>query len=1118
MKQYIVFSILALVLLSGNFLSAQISKEQSGQILDYVKRAADGDHLALEGGHLALDGHVMPYPFFEAHEILYLYRLSELRHKTIWKADSLYFKEEWNEDFPFKEPQKVNSKKIGANYMSGGRHTYETYWFTIPDLPKKTNSWERFLCVKPMEMALSGWPETAIYVNGESKAALLRNHFYWATEHIFDDTKPNKICLKSYGVFDTPRGYREISVVERDPLIDAYYWKLRVLIEAKSILSEDEVGYNEIKVLVDYSMNALDLNLSGTSQFGEKLGQILPIFSEKYKKLESLSINQPTLKILAHGHLDTAWRWTLQHTDEKIERLVRNNLYLMDRYPEYKYIFTTPYHYERLVSLYPELFERVKAKMKEGQWIANGSTYVENDMNLPGSESIVRQFLYGLDYYQNILDVENNVLFLPDTFGFPRFLPQIAKSFSLDHLIGMRTISPEFEHTLYQWEGIDGSKLLVNGLSTPAWEYPFVDAVHKYRIKNPETITTYNAPEPGPRRLKGTWEQFKDKEATDEQLLLIGWGDGGGGGTEDQIELKRNVSSLPSFPKTEWTTLYDYMTEQKKNIEKLAVFDRRILSSSWIHRTFLMANGIKTLNRKAEQHLREAEALSAMAEQFGNSYPREETKKLWKSLLINHFHDIITGMAVPEVLISARDSLIKIDNGAKKIRDSKFDLLSENLNMKKDGFVVFNPSGVIMNGVTKIPNVTNTDGLELQDSAGKAIEYTVVDNQMFMVIDSLAPMSFKKYYWDESKKTIKETALKATTKSLENELVKITFNPDGEITSYFDKEVGKELVPKGQVWNKFYERIHEENGSLVPRLKTSENTIVTSNMNGTVQNPRANDLTASLNVEKKYRNSSIHQNILLKKGSKQLDFETTIDWQEPNALEVAFPMTLKTDIAYHGIQWGYDKIARVDTKDTKSIDNTVCAFQWADVSNADYGIALFDNVRYGYNLKEGGIGLILSYGHKPHDYSEIKNLKWDKEASGDLGGEAFSYAIYPHRGNLNTANVVQKAKIFNTLLLAKGVKKSSHPEKLTSLLRNLPENIILQTIKKAEDGEGLIIRLYETKKIATTASILFSENIATVFETDLSEKILSEIPKVSDTIQLEFKPFEIKTIRLKTNN
>ncbi|MBS9462586.1 hypothetical protein KIM67_09200 [Flagellimonas sp. 389] len=1118
MKRYINFTILILIVLSSSFLGAQISEEQSEDILDYIRRAADGDHLALEGGHLALDGHVMPYPFFEAHEVLYLYRLSESRHKTIWKADSLHFKEGWNEDFPFKEPHKVNSKKVGANYISGGRHTYETYWFTVPDLPKKINSWERFLCIKPMEMALSGWPETAIYVNGKSKAALLRNHFYWATEQIFDDTKPNKICLKSYGVFDTPRGYRVISVVERDPLIDTYYWKLRVLIEAKSILSEEEVGYNEIKALADYSMNALDLNLSGTSQFRQKLEQVLPIISEKYKKLESLSIDQPTLKILAHGHLDTAWRWTLQHTDEKIERLVRNNLYLMDRYPEYKYVFTTPYHYERLSSLYPYLFEKVMAKMKEGQWIANGSTYVENDMNLPGNESIVRQFLYGLDYYQNKLDVEKNVLFLPDTFGFPRFLPQIAQGFGLDHLIGMRTISPEFEHTLYQWKGIDGSKLLVNGLSTPAWEYPFVDAVHKYRIKNPETITTYNAPEPGPRRLKGTWEQFKNKEVTDNQLLLIGWGDGGGGGTEDQIELKRSVSSLPSFPKTEWTTLHDYMTEQKKNIEKLAVFDRRILSSSWIHRTFLMANGIKTLNRKVEQRLREAEALSAMAEQFGNSYPREKTKKLWKSLLINHFHDIITGMAVPEVLISARDSLLKIDNEAKKIRDSKFDLLSEKLNMEKDGFVVFNPSGITMNGVTKIPNVTNTDELELQDSAGTATEYTVVDNQMFIAIDSLAPMSFKKYYWDEGKKTKKETELKATTKSLENELVKIVFNSNGEITSYFDKEVKKELVPKGQVWNKFYERTHKENGSLVPRLKISENTIETSPMSVTVQNPRASYLTASLDVEKKYKNSNIHQTILLKKGSKQLDFSTTTNWQEPNALEVAFPMTLKTDIAHYGIQWGHDKIARVDPKNTKSIDNTVCAFQWADVSDADYGIALFDNVRYGYNLKEGGIGLILSYGRKPHDYSEIKNLKWDNEASGDLDGETFSYALYPHRGNLITANVVQKAKMFNTPLLAKSVEKSTHPEKLTSLLRNLPDNIILQTIKKAEDGKGLIARLYETEKKTTTASMVLSENITTVFETDLSEKILFEIPKVSDTIQLEFKPFEIKTIRLKTNN
>lgn len=965
---------------------------------------------------------------------------------------------------------------------------------------------------------MSGWPETSVYVDGKPKAALLRNHFYWAAEQIFDETKANKICLKSYGVFDTPRGYREISIVERDALMNTYYWDLRVLIEAKSILSEDAVGYEEIKSLIDYSMNALDLNLSGTHQFRKKLEQVLANVSEKYKEIESLSVDQPTLKIVAHGHLDTAWRWTLRHTDEKIERLVMNNLYLMDRYPEYTYVFTTPYHYERLSSLYPNLFELVKSKIKEGQWIANGSTYVENDMNLPGNESIVRQFLYGLNYYQNELGVNKNTLFLPDTFGFPRFLPQIAQGFGLDHLIGMRTVSPELKHTLYRWKGINGSELLVNGLSTPAWEYPFVDAIHKYRIKNPETITTYNAPEPGPRRLKGTWQQFKDKQATDSQLLLIGWGDGGGGGTEDQIELKRRANSLPSFPKTQWTTLYDYITAQKKNVEKLAVFDKRILSSRWIQRTFLMANGIKTLNRKAEQTLREAESLSAMATQFGNPYPKEKIQKLWKSLLVNHFHDIITGMAVPEVLLSAHDSILKIDSEAQKLSDQAFHQLSSNLNMEKDGFVIFNPSGVKINGVTKIPNIKNKDQVALVNSSGRPVEYTYIDNQMFVVIDSLAPMSFKKYYWGKAKKAKNKAKLIAKTNVLENELVKITFNPDGEITSYFDKEIQRELLPKGKVWNKFYERAHEDGGTLAESSKSFENTVVAAKMISTVKNPRANHLLASLEVQKKYNSSIIQQTITLKKNSKQLDFSTIIDWQEPNRLEVDFPMTFETDIAHHGIQWGYEQVSRTNFKKTDVFDAVVCAFQWADVSDEDYGIALFDNVRYGYNLKGDGIGLILSYGLKRHNYPEIKNLSWNKEASGDAGGEEFSYAIYPHQGNLQTANVVQKAKMFNTPLLAKNIDESINSKKLLPLLRNIPDNIILQTIKKAEKGDALVVRLYETEQESTQASIVLSKNIRTVFETDLGEKAISEISKVSDTIQLKFKPFEIKTILLKIEN
>ncbi|OHX66707.1 glycoside hydrolase family 38 N-terminal domain-containing protein [Flammeovirga pacifica] len=494
----------------------------SSERLKYIEAAAEGDHLALEGGHMALDGHVMPYPFFKSHEVLYLYRLSQLRHNVIWKADSVYYEDNWKEGNEFIQAEKEEIQKVPASFMSGDRHTTNSYWFTIPELPK-SNGKERFFCLKPIEMSLVGWPETTIYINGKAKASLLRQHFYWSLDQLMSGDTVESVCLKSFGVFHKPRGYKEISIVERNPEIDQLYWYLRVLIEAASILKEGDNGYKEIRQLADQIMANVDLDIEGTVLFDLQLKEYLPKLQEEFQKIVAMADHQVTLYMLMHGHLDSAWRWTLEQTDGKIQRLVMNNLYLMDRYPEYKYMFTMPYHYERMKELYPELYARVLEKIKEGQWLANGTTYAEPDMNLPGGESIVRNFLYGLSIFREDLGLKNPVLFLPDTFGYPPFLPQVANGFGINHLIAMRVNTPKIDHSIYQWKGIDGSEILVNALTTPAWEYPYIGKVHGNRIKNPELITTYNAPDPGPRRLVGTWERFKDAEATNKTYWLGRW-------------------------------------------------------------------------------------------------------------------------------------------------------------------------------------------------------------------------------------------------------------------------------------------------------------------------------------------------------------------------------------------------------------------------------------------------------------------------------------------------------------------------------------------------------------------------------------------------------------------
>ncbi|UTA48321.1 alpha-mannosidase [Simiduia sp. 21SJ11W-1] len=1061
---------------------------------DYIRRAAEGDHLALEGGHMALDGHVMPYMYFQPHEILFLERLGRLRHKTVWELDAIARVDEWRDAF-ITQGLPADAVKASPGELVGGRHSQIGYEFTLPELAPSATGWERFFTLKPMDMSVPGWPETTIYINGEPKAALQRKHFYWSLDKLVTTSGPQRITMKSFGVFESPRGYRQVAVVERDPLADDLYWKMRVLVEAGSILSDQSEAGSRIRPLIDKVVAQVNLETPHTPVYRQQLKAAIALLDKGFAELASLPKNEERLRVLLHGHLDSAWRWTLDHTDDKLLRLALNNLYLMDRFPEYRYVFTTPFHYERIQALYPEVFERIKAKIKAGQWIANGATYVETDLNLPGGESVVRQFLYGLDYYKNTLGVEKNTLFLPDTFGYPPFFPQVVNSFGLDSLIAMRTNTPEIDSSIYRWRGLDGSELLVNSLTTPAWEYPYEEAIHKRPVEDGERITTYNAPDAGPRRLAGTWEQFKNKEDTKQQLLLVGWGDGGAGGTEDHVELIRRVTGLPGFPQVEWTTLYGYVQEQNQARDKFPVYDGRILPRDWIQRTFMMANGIKAANRDVEQRLQEAEALAVYAGKSGYPYPADALEKSWKTLLLNHFHDIVTGMAVPEVLARAARDLTGLEQSVRGMRDSALKHIVAEAGLKEAGLVIYNPAPSVAGGLVNLGKV-DTGNKVLVDAGGVQISTAPdAEGNLWADLPKLGPQQFmhlalhNKVLQKAAKKPA-DSGLVAKKYSLENALVKITFNKSGQISSYYDKAQARELVPAGRVWNQFI------------RVDHATVTDDPFSAKAKVSDVFSDNLRAGLTLNWKVGESRIEQRVWLGHNSRKLQFDTQLDWREQHRLEVDFPLNLNARVANYGIPFGYVPMARSNFGPHDHIQTPIAVHEWADVSEAGYGVALINRTRYAYNLKSGGLRMNIAWGQRKHDYQEMKDLNWSLDGSGDAGGMNFSFAILPHEGDLAASDVITEAKAFNHPLVVHPNQAATEPGVglPAPLITDLPGNILFPTIKRAESGQGTVLRLYETQNRRTSWQGPAGASVIT----------MNEVPQ-NDSANL-FTPFEIKTL------
>ncbi|MFE4713290.1 alpha-mannosidase [Paenibacillus sp. NPDC056722] len=920
--------------------------------------------------------------------------------------------------------------------------------------------------------------EATVYINGIVSGAKDLNHHYLTLTRSAKTGEQFEIVAEAYAGHADSRpifGNSQLCIFEEE--VYQFFIDLECLYDLRNHLDPKSLRVAEIDRGLTQVFATIDLTLR-QDLLGENVKQCRKIMEPLLACVNGSTA--PTLYLMGQSHLDIAWLWPIAETERKIARTMSNQLALMNEYPEYRYTQSQPYLFQTVKTLYPELYDRIKQAVKEGQIIPEGSMWVEPDTNLPSGESLIRQALHGKRFFKEEFGVDNEMLWLPDVFGYAGNLPQIMqgcgiKYFASTKLFGTYdNIADPFPHNTFMWEGIDGSQVLTHLMNYGDY-YPI-------RIN--------------PSFLIDQWNDRVQLEGISTRLTQFGHGDGGGGSNRDDIEFMRRLGNLEGVPKTKHGSPIEFFEDQ---IEK-GIPDAKYVGELYYpaHRgTYTTQAIIKKLNRKAEIGFRELELWETAAVLLNNrTYPHEELDRLWKILLLHQFHDILPGSSIHRVHEEAQIEL-------KKLNENVYDMASDARDALTDDDVsrvtVFNSLSWRRKELVALPagvqGIADENGTVLPVQLHEGVHYTEVE----------APSMGWSTYKVESEVADVSAAstIIATESHLENEWISIEINEQGEFTRIFDKETGMEWAADHCNVMRMY---RDQNSDFDAWEIDRRYRLAPIELNATAKvSVTANGpLFANIRVERELNHSTMIQDIRLRAGSRRVEFHTTVHWREKNKLlKVDFPVRVHTNESLQEIQFGYAKRPNHASRPHDADRYEVVQHKWSALAEANRGFALLNDCKYGISVNDNTMSLTL-----------LRAPTWPDETS-DQGEHHFTYGFTFWNGAFMDSPVVQEAYELNyPVSLASGGSQEGQ-----SLLSIDQANVIAETVKIAEDGSGdFIVRLYESKGASVASKLHIGLSVAAVHEANMLEEKNGEIPyEGGGDVLLQFRPFEVKTIRLQLN-
>ncbi|QDO43953.1 alpha-mannosidase [Streptomyces sp. RLB3-17] len=830
-------------------------------------------------------------------------------------------------------------------------------------------------------------------------------------------------------------------------ILDENVWHLdldvQVLRELMLELGELDPRRHEIMIALDQAMDALDLDdISGTAAAARAV--LAPTLAKP------AHASAHTLSAAGHAHIDSAWLWPIRETKRKTSRTFSNVTALAEEYEELVFACSQAQQYEWVRDNYPHVWARIKKAVADGNWAPVGGMWVEADGNLPGGEALARQLIHGKRFFIEHFGIETKGVWLPDSFGYNAAYPQLAKLAGNDWFLTQKLSwnqTNKLPHHSFWWEGLDGTRIFSH--------FPPVD--------------TYNVEFSG-KEMAHAVRNYQDKGRGTTSLAPFGHGDGGGGPTREMMERARRLASLEGSAKVRVEHPDAFFATAREEIPGDQVWSGELYLE--LHRaTYTSQARTKQGNRRSEHRMREAElwATTAALNAPGYSYPYEKLDRLWKTVLLHQFHDILPGSSIAWVHREAEAEYARV---AKEVEAITAEAVA-----------------ALGTGETRVFNTSPVDRAEVVRTSVGIPMYAEVPANGSALLDAGEPPQ----------------PVSVDGRVLDNGLVRVELAEDGTLASVRDLTADREvLADKGNLlrlhsdlpnyWDAWDIDKHYKN-RYTDLLDAESVTVVEDG-----------PLLGALKVERAFgKGSRIVQTITVRAGSRRIDVETEIDWHEAEKiLKAAFPVDIRAPHSSAEIQFGHVQRPTHTNTSWESARFEVYGHRWVHIAEPGYGVAVINDSTYGHDVsrtvrEDGGTTTTvrLSLVRAPRVP--------DPEA--DQGKHRFTYALLP---GASIEDAIAEGYALNLPLR---VADSAGPAEPVVSVDG--EGVTIEAVKLADDASGdVVVRLYESRGGRGTGTLRTGFPLAGAQVTDLLERPLTTVDTDGNAVAVALRPFEVRTLRL----